>query len=117
MLPSTLISISDLDVGQAHSCQLVGAGSTFEVGFSDCKLRLTNSLDYEAQSSHSFTLVVTDNGTPTASTPFLITVNVGDVNEPPQLLTSPGSVGALDAIHTNAKNPRTVINASLHNIL
>ncbi|GMI00407.1 hypothetical protein TrST_g13361 [Triparma strigata] len=76
-------SVTDPDVGNSHSCSLAGGAPYFDVDPSSCALKLTSSLNYEEQTSHTFTLIVSDNGSPTAQNQFSITVNVADVNEAP----------------------------------
>ena len=76
----TTFSVSDPDNGQSHTCSGIGLGTTFQVEFSTCRLRLLQPLDFETTPEYSFILVVSDNGwgrTGSQSTTFPITINVG----------------------------------------
>ena len=81
---------------------------TFDTSSGQIRTKVGESYDYEAQSSYSVTVAVTD-GTVTVSA--AVTLNVTDRNEPPLPLTTPvvtatqGSTPSLNVSWTQPSNP------------
>ena len=74
---------TDVDAGQTLSYSLTGtdAGS-FDIDASTGVVTLKASANYEAKSSYSFNVVVTDNGTGSLTGSKAVAVTVLDVNDP-----------------------------------
>ncbi len=81
-------------------------GALFEIGSTSGELSFKTAPDYETPSSmaatpgnqYRVTVKVTDNGSPAESHTFDVTVNVRDVNEPPDITTTGSS-------HTSISKP------------
>ena len=81
---------TDADAGDTHSYALVaGAGDSDNAAFtiSGNQLKTAQVFDYEAKSSYSVRVRVTDSGSPALSVERQLTVTVTDVNEAPTDLT------------------------------
>jgi hypothetical protein len=92
------LSRTDPDAGGSATYTLVaGTGSTDNASFSisGTTLKTAASFNYEAKSSYSIRIRVTDQGGLTFEKQFTITVT--DVNEPPTNITLTGSTVAEDA--------------------
>jgi len=84
------LSATDANASQTFTYALVsGEGDDDNGSFTvnGNQLRATSSLDYEAQSSHSVLIRVTDSGSPALTFDKAFTITVTDVNEAPADIT------------------------------
>jgi Raf kinase inhibitor-like YbhB/YbcL family protein len=76
---------TDPDVGDTLTYAITGGntGDAFAIDPDAGTLTVVGALDYETKSSYALTVQVTDNGTPSLSTPATVTIGVNDVNDAP----------------------------------
>ncbi|HEX2836410.1 MAG TPA: cadherin domain-containing protein [Thermoanaerobaculia bacterium] len=79
------VAASDPDVGQTLTYAITAGntGGAFAINSANGQITVANPINYEALSSYSLTVQVTDNGAPNLSGSATITINVTDANENP----------------------------------
>ena len=81
---STILTISASDADSNTELQFSVNGSTFfQIDQTSGALFLAQSLDYDQETSHNFTVVVSDNGVPPLSSVAELVVSVTNVNDNP----------------------------------
>ena len=107
----TPVSATDPDTGDTLEYSLLGADRakfTFDTSSGQIKTRAGESYDYEARTSYSVRVAVTD-GTVTVSS--AVTINVTDQDEPPPVMNKPvvtataNSTTSLEVSWTEPSNP------------
>ncbi|WP_346190067.1 cadherin domain-containing protein [Rubritalea halochordaticola] len=95
------VSASDPDTGDtlAYAITAGNTGNAFAINSSTGEITTTAELDYEASSSYSLTVTVTDSGG--LSDTATVTVNVSNVNEAPVANDTSGSVAEDVAVGTS----------------
>ena len=78
--------VTDRNIDQTHTFALTNsAGNRFRINNNN--LLVNGQLNYEASTSHTITVRVTDNGSPQMSAQFSLTINILNENEPPSSVT------------------------------
>jgi VCBS repeat-containing protein len=79
------VAASDPDSGQTLTYAITAGntGSAFAINPSSGQITVANPIDYEALSTYSLTVQVTDNGAGNLSQVATVTINVNDANEAP----------------------------------
>jgi hypothetical protein len=99
-------SASDPDNGQALNFSIISGNTSgaFQIGSSSGEISVANSsaLNYESNSTFSLTVEVEDNGAGSLTDQAIITVNLNDVNESPNIST------ASFAVNENSANGTSV---------
>ena len=93
------VSASDEDTADSLSFFLAGSGSgDFVLDSSTGAVTLARALDYESTSSYFLSILVLDGSGGSATTNLNVTVN--DLNDSPQLLTTPYSLSIAENLQT-----------------
>lgn len=81
---------TDLDGDSLASFNLLTVGSPFEVNplSGEVSVAVGAKLDFEMQSTYVLQVLVGDSGVPSKSSTGIITVNIGDKNDPPTAISS-----------------------------
>jgi len=79
------VAATDPDAGDTLTYAITGGntGNVFAIDPDAGTITVAGALDYETLASYALSVLVTDNGTPSLSTPATVTIGVNDVNDAP----------------------------------